>query len=223
MWFHQGGETPENAMETIDRFGIVAAMSKNRVIGIHGGIPWRLPKDREIFKSLTNRRILIIGRRTFEEHPNLVHVNHTKVCIVVSKSMDDVMLADIMTNTHHLAPDTTLKLVRSFPEALQLAKSFVDESVENCENDDVEALECWVAGGEKIYEEALQHPSATEIHLSVVDTEIDVTRGGESIARFPSTYRWDHIFKQVSQKEYPETESSLRFKYYIYNRIKRRN
>jgi dihydrofolate reductase len=200
-------------VKPIERFGIVAAMSTNRVIGMDGGIPWRLPEDRKLFKSLTNQGILIIGKRTFDEHPNLAHVNHTKYCIVVSnstKSLDD---------DKNNAPNTMLKLVKSLPDALSLAKE-LDESLEKKIDDDCD-LQCWVAGGERMYLEALQHPSAAEIHLSVVDREISLTQG-KDLALFPSKYRWDHKFEEASETAYPGTDTFPSFTYFVYKRNKRR-
>lgn len=46
---------------------IIAAMSKNRVIGKDGHLPWDLPKDREHFKNLTMGQVIIMGRRSYEE------------------------------------------------------------------------------------------------------------------------------------------------------------
>lgn len=45
---------------------LIAAMSKNRVIGCNGAIPWDLAADRTRFKQLTMGHTLIMGRRTFE-------------------------------------------------------------------------------------------------------------------------------------------------------------
>jgi dihydrofolate reductase len=50
---------------------IIAAMAENRVIGRNGAIPWDLPEDRRLFRSLTMGHPVIMGRRTFEAigHP----------------------------------------------------------------------------------------------------------------------------------------------------------
>jgi dihydrofolate reductase len=46
---------------------LILAMSENRVIGRHGGLPWRLPKDLQHFKKLTVDHTVIMGRKTFDE------------------------------------------------------------------------------------------------------------------------------------------------------------
>lgn len=44
----------------------VAAMSRNRVIGAEGKIPWKLPEDLRWFKELTMGGTLLMGRVTYE-------------------------------------------------------------------------------------------------------------------------------------------------------------
>jgi len=48
------------------RVSLIAAMAKNRAIGIGNGLPWHLPADLRRFKALTTGRTLIMGRKTFE-------------------------------------------------------------------------------------------------------------------------------------------------------------
>lgn len=50
---------------------IIAALTKNRVIGRKGKIPWDLPEDRKHFRRLTMGHVIVMGRRTYEEigHP----------------------------------------------------------------------------------------------------------------------------------------------------------
>lgn len=45
---------------------IIAAMSRNRVIGRGGAIPWHVPADLRRFRELTLGHTVIMGRRTFE-------------------------------------------------------------------------------------------------------------------------------------------------------------
>ncbi len=48
------------------RLSLVAALSRNRVIGREGGLPWHLPDDLARFKALTTGHTVVMGRRTFE-------------------------------------------------------------------------------------------------------------------------------------------------------------
>jgi dihydrofolate reductase len=45
---------------------LVVAMGANGVIGVDGGLPWRLPEDLAHFKKLTMGHPMIMGRTTFE-------------------------------------------------------------------------------------------------------------------------------------------------------------
>lgn len=44
----------------------VVAMSRDRVIGAGGEIPWRLPRDLKQFRALTWGRPIVMGRKTHE-------------------------------------------------------------------------------------------------------------------------------------------------------------
>lgn len=45
---------------------IIAAMSRNRIIGVDGSIPWRIPADMSRFRDLTLGHTIVMGRKTFE-------------------------------------------------------------------------------------------------------------------------------------------------------------
>lgn len=45
---------------------IVAAVGRNRVIGVEGGLPWKIPEDLARFKEMTMGHALVMGRATFE-------------------------------------------------------------------------------------------------------------------------------------------------------------
>ena len=45
---------------------ILAAMTRDLVIGANGGLPWHIPEELRLFRELTWGHSLILGRRTFE-------------------------------------------------------------------------------------------------------------------------------------------------------------
>lgn len=51
---------------------IIAAMARNRVIGINNTLPWRLPADLQHFKQLTMHKPMVMGRKTWESLPGLL-------------------------------------------------------------------------------------------------------------------------------------------------------
>ena len=48
------------------KISLIVAMSKNRVIGKDGGIPWRLSDDQKNFRKVTMGHPIIMGRKTHE-------------------------------------------------------------------------------------------------------------------------------------------------------------
>ena len=48
------------------RISLIAAMGKDRVIGIENRLPWRLPADMKHFRALTMGKAVLMGRKTFE-------------------------------------------------------------------------------------------------------------------------------------------------------------
>ncbi|HET8612171.1 MAG TPA: dihydrofolate reductase [Sphingomonas sp.] len=48
------------------------ARADNGVIGVEGGLPWRLPADLKRFKAMTMGKPMVMGRKTFESFPSLL-------------------------------------------------------------------------------------------------------------------------------------------------------
>ena len=63
---------------------IIAARTKNNVIGSNGKIPWNLPNDLKHFKELTKGNIVIMGRNTYESIGNPLPM---RLNIVVSSTL----------------------------------------------------------------------------------------------------------------------------------------
>jgi dihydrofolate reductase len=62
---------------------LIAAMSKNRVIGINNTLPWHLPADLQHFKQLTLGHPIIMGRKTFE---SIGHALPGRTNLIISRS-----------------------------------------------------------------------------------------------------------------------------------------
>ena len=45
---------------------IVAAMGRNRAIGLEGRLPWHLPRELRHFKEITMGKPMIMGRETYD-------------------------------------------------------------------------------------------------------------------------------------------------------------
>lgn len=65
------------------KFIAIAALGKNREIGLNGKLPWSIPEEYEHFKKTVKGQHVLIGRKNFETHGE--DVEGTKP-IVLSKS-----------------------------------------------------------------------------------------------------------------------------------------
>ncbi len=82
---------------------IILAVDKNYGIGKNNKLSWHIPEELKIFKEKTKDSILIVGRKTFEELPNLKNrivfcisrstIIHSKNndCITVFDSIDEAI------------------------------------------------------------------------------------------------------------------------------------
>lgn len=50
----------------LPKLSLIAAMARNRAIGLANVLPWRLPEDLKHFKALTMGHHMIMGRKTYE-------------------------------------------------------------------------------------------------------------------------------------------------------------
>ena len=64
---------------------LIAALAKNRVIGIDNKLPWRLPDDLQHFKKLTLGHSIVMGRKTWESLPGVLPDRRH---IVITRDLD---------------------------------------------------------------------------------------------------------------------------------------
>ncbi len=123
------------------RVTIIAAVSRNRVIGRDTRMPWHIPADLKRFKALTLGHPVVMGRKTFESLRAAVGGPLPgRDNIVVTRAKD------------YSAPGC--RVVHSLDEALAAASA---------------AQEVFVIGGGEIY--ALALPLADRLELTEVDAE----------------------------------------------------
>jgi len=67
---------------------IVAAVTRNGVIGHDGGIPWRIPEDMVRFRELTTGHAVVMGRRTWESLPDQFRPLPGRDNVVVTRNPD---------------------------------------------------------------------------------------------------------------------------------------
>jgi dihydrofolate reductase len=75
----KGNPHPSPVTRQSSRVSIVVAMSKNRVIGANGAIPWHLPEELKRFKVLTMGHHIIMGRKTWDSIGRLLPGRETVI------------------------------------------------------------------------------------------------------------------------------------------------
>lgn len=119
---------------------LIAAASENNVIGDENEIPWHLPDDMAFFRSTTEGKPVIMGRKTFE---SIGHPLPKRQNIIISRQQDLVIEG--------------CEVVSSLEEALDLAE---EEGAD----------EACVIGGGQIYKEAIELADRiylTRVHAKV--------------------------------------------------------
>ncbi|WP_370659235.1 dihydrofolate reductase [Modicisalibacter muralis] len=132
-------------MDTRVPVAMVAALSRNRVIGVGNQLPWYLPEDLKFFKRITLGKPLVMGRKTFE---SIGRPLPGRLNIVITR--DTAFAHDGVRVCHDLAG------------ALALAdwQATIDG-----------AEEIAVIGGGEIFTQAM--PSASRLYLTEVDVDIE--------------------------------------------------
>ena len=171
----------------------IAAMSRNRVIGANGKIPWRIPEEFKWFRRKTLGGVVIMGRKTFESLPrpldgrvNVVLTRNPAGLLADERFQERLAGAvigpahapDVVQVRFPALPDTEVRLVRSLD-------SLVRAGI---------AAEHWLCGGAGIYEQFL--PACAELYLTIIDREV------EGDARFP---QFEDLFELAGVvAEFPE-------------------
>jgi len=88
----------------------------------------------------------------------------------------------------------------------------------------MDTLSCWIAGGERLYQNALTHESAHYVVLTVVEFDTTTTHNHHTkeCAKFPPKYRWDVYYRMIDKQEgLVDDKSQQRYSIYWYERIRR--
>jgi len=123
---------------------MIAALSKNHVIGKNNDLPWKLPDDMKFFMDTTKGHHAIMGRKNYESIPHKFKPlpNRTNIVVTRQKNFD--------------APGCTV--VDSLEKGLAIAQQNQEP-------------ETFIIGGAEIYKLGLPH--ATRLYLTEIDAIID--------------------------------------------------
>ena len=184
---------------------IIAAISKNNVIGNKNGLPWYLPADFKYFKEKTIGKTIILGFNTFKsigEKP-LPNRNH----IILS------------TNSDLKSPENCF-LAKSIDEALEIAKTLrksqgesfgLESKLEDSDPSAGSGQELMICGGAMVYKQFL--PLADRMYLTYIHQDFE----GDTF--FPEFNKDD--WREVSREDYqPDEKNKYPYSFVILERKK---
>ena len=122
---------------------LIAALTKNYVIGKNNGLPWHLPDDMRYFMQTTSRHTVIMGRKNYDSIPEKFRPLPNRTNIVVTRQPD------------FAAPGC--KVVHSLEKGIALAQTLNETEV-------------FIIGGAEIY--ALGMPLTQKMYLTEIQAEI---------------------------------------------------
>ncbi len=121
----------------------IAAIAKNKVIGVDGDLPWDIPEDMKYFRQKTSGHIIVMGRKTFESFPKPLK---NRLHVVITRQKD------------YKAPEG-VQVFGTIDEALAYCKTQVPHWKD----------EVFIIGGGEIYKQTLKQ--ADQLYLTLIDQE----------------------------------------------------
>jgi len=121
------------------RISLIVAVARNGVIGADGEIPWRLPEDQKFFRRTTMGHALVYGRKTFDS---------------IGKALPGRANLVLTRSAHALVEG--VEFLPDLDAAIAHARA-------------AGHAECFVAGGEAIYRDALA--IGDRVYRTVVEAE----------------------------------------------------
>ncbi len=173
------------------KFSIIAAVDKRYGLGKAGGLAWQLKGDMKHFKEITSaapegkQNVVIMGSKTWESIPARFRPLQGRLNVVLSRKRDYNLPEGVM-------------LTGSINEALDLVSS-MGQGVG----------QVFIIGGASVYNEAINHPSCSQIYLTEIDKEYDCD------VYFPPLNK--NIFKKKFQSE-NMVDNGIRYKFVEYEK-----
>ncbi|MEK6939501.1 MAG: dihydrofolate reductase [Nanoarchaeota archaeon] len=154
---------------------LIAAVSRNNVIGIDGKIPWKLPEDLKRFAKLTTPHPVIMGRVTYETIPAKFRPLPERQNVVLTN------------NT-------------SFHEQGVLRCSSLEDALDVLEDrsswkDGINYSKIFIGGGQQVYQAAMEYATSLEI------THVDQYVEGKEMRYFPTINPAEWEMKKQEPRE----------------------
>lgn len=123
---------------------LIAALTKNHIIGKDNRLPWHLPDDMKFFMQTTKGHVVLMGRKNYDSIPEKFRPLPNRTNIVITRQKD------------FRAPGCAI--VHSLEDGIGLARLKREQ-------------ELFVIGGSDIYRLAMPH--ANRLYLTEIDAELD--------------------------------------------------
>jgi dihydrofolate reductase len=123
---------------------LIAAVTRNNVIGKNNDLPWHLPDDMKYFMQTTKGHHVIMGRKNYDSIPEKFRPLPNRTNIIVTRQKDFNAPGCIVVN--------------SLEDGLQHSRQAGEQEV-------------FVIGGAEIYNQAL--PVANRLYLTEIQGEVD--------------------------------------------------
>lgn len=118
---------------------LIAAVDNNWAIGYQNGLLVRIPRDQQMFREMTEGKVIVVGRKTFETFPQKQPLKK-RVNIILTRDQKYVVKGAIV--------------VHSMKELMEELQKYDSEDI-------------YVAGGASLYEQLL--PCCDTAHITKID------------------------------------------------------
>jgi len=122
---------------------LIAAVSKNLVIGKNNDLPWKLPDDMKYFMETTRQHAVIMGRKNFDSLPPKYKPLKDRLNIVITRNKE-------------VLKDYDVRAVGGIDEAFEQAP---------------QSEEVFVIGGAEIFKQTLTR--ADRLYITEIDAVVD--------------------------------------------------
>lgn len=180
------------------KVSLIACVNEKLALGKNGDLLYHISPDLKNFRLLTEGRVVIMGRKTWDSLPNKCKPLPKRTNIVVSKTQG----TPLTSNNEEEFLDEETPFVTSLEDALKVADMFTL-------NDDEEVF---IIGGASLYQEAIEKRFADRIYLTEVqDDEI----GDVYFPDIEKNVFWDLRF--VTDYMDDGSDKHLRYRYKIFD------
>jgi dihydrofolate reductase len=148
---------------------IIAAASKNLVIGKDNDLPWNLPTDLKSFKKITEGSFVIMGRKCWESIPEKFRPLPKRDNIVITRDPNYEAVGAAVINDL----ETIIKVFKN----------------------DGEHGEVFIIGGAQIYKETFKHADKMYLTQILSEVEGDTYLEGLDFSEWVLTETSEHIIE----------------------------